>query len=123
MIDNLSTSVLVAKVFEKIIFNNLLKYLDTKNQLNNNQSGFKPGDSYVHQFLSAIHDIYKTFDTNPSLEVKMIFLDLSKAYDRVLHEDLMYKLKHLRISGNYELKHSFLSDRNQRVILNEQSSN
>ena len=77
----------------------------------------------MHQFLSGIHDIYKTFDTNPSLEVKMVFLDLSKAYDRVLHEDLMYKLKHLRISGKYGLKHSFLSDRNQRVILNEQSSN
>ena len=100
-----------------------MKYLDTKNQLNNNQSGFKPGNSYVHQFLSIIRDIYKTFDTNPSLEVRMVFLDLSKAYDRVLHKDLMYKLKHLRITGNYGLKHSFLSDRNQRAILNEQSSN
>ena len=66
---------------------------------------------------------YKAFDANPSLDVKGVFLDLSKAFDRVWHDGLMYKLKTLGICGNYYgLIHSFLSDRRQRVVLNGQSS-
>ena len=64
------------------------------------------------------------FDVNPSLHVRRVFLDLSKAFDRIWHVGLMYKLKSLGICGNYYgLLHSFLSDRHQGVILNEQSSN
>ena len=51
-------------------------------------------------------------------------MDLLKAFDRVWHDGLMYKLKSLGICGNYYgLIHSFLSDRSQRVVLNGQSSN
>ena len=57
------------------------------------------------------------------LDVRRAFLDLSKAFDRVWHDGLMYKLKTLGICGNYYgLIHSFLSDRHQRVVLNGQSS-
>ena len=80
------------KIFEKIIFNSLFKYLED-NLLNGNQSGFCPGDSCVHQLLSITHEIYKVFDANPSLEVIGVFLDLSKAFDKVWHYDLMYNLK------------------------------
>ena len=82
-----------------------------------------PGDSCVHRLLSITHDIYKAFDANPSLDVRGVFLDLSKAFDRVWHDGLMHKLKKFGIYGNYyELIHSFLSDRHQRVALNGQSS-
>ena len=57
------------------------------------------------------------------LDVRRAFLDLSKAFDRVWHDGLMYKLKTLGICGNYcGLIYSFLSDRHQRVILNRQPS-
>ena len=56
-----------AKVFEKIIFNSLFEYLDTNNLTNNNQSGFRPSESCVHQLLSITHEIYRAFDANPSL--------------------------------------------------------
>ena len=112
-----------SKIFEKVIFNSLFKYLDDNNFLNSNQSGFRSGDSCVHQLLSITHEIYKTFDANPSLDVRGVFLDLSKAFDRVWHDGLMYKLKTLGICGNYYgLIHSFLSGRHQRVVLNGQSS-
>ena len=74
------------KVFEKIIFNSLFVYLNNNNLLNSNQSGFRPGDSCVNQLISITHDIYKAFDANPSLEVKGVFLDLSKAFDKVWHD-------------------------------------
>ena len=40
-----------SKIFEKIIFNSLFKYLDDNKLLNCNQSGFRPGDSCAHQLL------------------------------------------------------------------------
>ena len=111
------------KIFEKIIFNSLFKYLENNNLLNPHQSGFRPGDSCVHQLLSITYDIYKSFDANPSLEVRGIFLDMSKAFDRVWHEGLLFKLKHLGLSGKYYgLIKSFLRNRHQRVVLNGQSS-
>ena len=65
-----------SKIFEKVVFNSLFKYLDDNNLLNSNQSGFRSGDSCVHQLLSITHEIYKAFDANPSLDVRGFFLDL-----------------------------------------------
>ena len=105
-------------------FNSLFKYLEENNLLNGNQLGFRPADSCVHQLLSITHEIYKVFDANPSLEVRGVFLDLLKAFDKVRHNSLMYKLKHLGICRKYYgLIHSFLNDRHQSVVLNGQCSN
>ena len=60
--------------------------------LNPNQSGFMPGDSCIHQLISITHEIYASFDSNPSIEVRSIFLDISKGFDRVWHEGLIYKM-------------------------------
>ena len=61
--------------------------LFTKNNLiSDNQSGFKPGDSCVNQLLSITHKIYQSFDDN--LEVRAVFLDISKAFDKVCHKVL-----------------------------------
>ena len=66
---------------------------------------------------------YNAFDANPSLDARGVLLDLSKAFDRLWHDGLMYKLKTLGICGNYYgLIHSFLGDTHQRVALNGQSS-
>ena len=110
------------KVFEKIIFNSLFIYLNN-NFLNSNQSGFRPGDSCVNQLISITHDIYKAFDANPSLEVRGVFLDLSKTFDKVWHDGLLYRLRRMGICGEYlGLIDSLLSDRFQRVLINGQTS-
>ena len=111
------------KVFEKIIFNSLFVYSNNNNLFNSNQSSFRPGDSCVYQLISITHDIYKAFDTSTSLEVRAVFLDLSKAFDKVRHDGLLYKLRRMGICGEYlGLIDSFLSDRFQRVLLNGQTS-
>ena len=111
------------KIFEKIIFNSLFIHLNNNNLLNSSQSGDRPGDSCVHQLISITHDIYKAFDANPSLEVRGVFLDLSKAFDKVWHDGLLDKLRCMGICGEYlGLIDSFLSDRFQRVLLNGQNS-
>ena len=59
----------------------------------------------------------------PWLEVTEVFLDLSKAFDKVWHDGLLYKLSCMGICGEYlALIGSFLSDRFQRVLLNGQTS-
>ena len=53
-----------------------------------------------------------------------MYLDISKAFDRVWHDGLVYKLKRCGVSGQLlSLIQSFLKDRKQRTVLNGQSSN
>ena len=61
--------------------------------LSKHQSGFRPGDSCIYQLLAITHDIFLNFDSSPSLEDHGIFLDISKVFDRVWHDGLMFKLK------------------------------
>ena len=54
-----------------------------------------------------------------SLEVRAAFLDISKAFDKVWHEGLIFKLKQNVISGNLlKFFESYLQDRKQSVVLN-----
>ena len=72
--------------------------------------------------LNNTHETYKSFDANPSLEVRGAFLDISKVFDRVWHDSLLFKLKLLGICGGYDnLIQSFLDNRHQRVVLNGKS--
>ena len=66
--------------------------------LSSNQSGFGPGDSCINQILSITHEIYQSFDND--LEVREVFLDISKAFQKVWHEGLILKLSRHCISGN-----------------------
>ena len=66
--------------------------------LNSNQSGFRPGDSCINQLLAITYEIFEAFDGNPSLEVRSVFLDISKAFDKVWHEGMLYKIKSMGIS-------------------------
>ena len=45
-------------------------------------SGFRPSDSCVNQQLAITHEILEAFDCNPPLEVRSVFLDMSKAFDK-----------------------------------------
>ena len=53
------------------------------------------------------------------LNIWGVFLDLSKAFRRVLHDGLLFRLKRLSLSGKYySLMNSFPGNRQLRVILN-----
>ena len=111
------------KVFEKILFNSIFEYLQENCLLCDNQSGFRPSDSCEYQLLSIVHDIYASFDCNPPKDVRGIFLDISKAFDRVWHEGLIYKMKCIGITGMpLKLLQNFLQNRHQQVLLNGQCS-
>ena len=107
---------ILEKIFEKVIYNNLFRHLESNKLLSVNQSGIRSGDSCVSQLIAITHKIYKSFDGDPSFETRGVFLDISKAFDKVWHKGLLYKLK------CYDILENYLSNRQQRVLLNGQSS-
>ena len=89
--------------------------------ISQHQSGFKPGDSCINQLLSITHEIHQSFDDG--FDVRSVFLDICKGFDKVWHDGLIFKLKQNGISGNLlNLLSNFLRNRKQRVVLNGQTS-
>ena len=110
------------KMFEKIVFDQIYAFLNINNLLSKNQSGFRPGDSSIYQLLSITSSIYEAFEYYD--ETRAVFLDISKAFDKVWHEGIMFKLKSNVISGNLlKFFERYLANRYQRVILNGKKSN
>ena len=107
------------KIFEKIIFNNLYNHLTTHHFITKNQSGFRPGDSTTNQLIDLVDEIHHAFHSIISLEVRAIFLDISKAFDKVWHDGLIFKMRQNGISGKLlKLFQNYLNNREQRVVLN-----
>ena len=111
------------KILEKIIFNNLYAYLHRNNLITKNQSGFRPGDSSTNQQLYLLDEIHQAFDSTKSLEVRAVFLDISKAFDKVWLDGFIFKLEQNGISDNLlRLHQNYLNDRKQRVVINGSNS-
>ena len=114
---------ILAKVFEKIIFMNLYSYLTANHLITQKQSGFRPGDSVINQLLSLINEVHAAFDNKKWLEVRSVYLDMSKAFDKIWHEGLIFKLQQNGIEGNLlALLTNYLSNRKQRVVINGSES-
>ena len=58
--------------------------------ISTNQSGFKNEDSCINQLLLITHGVYTSFDER--YEVQIVFLDISRAFDKVWHEGLIFRL-------------------------------
>ena len=104
------------KKYSKDGFSILFEYLEKYKLLSTHQSS-------VDQLLSIVHNIYTVFDTQPTLESCGVFLDMSKAFDKVWYEGLIFKPKLMGISDALlDLIGHFLQNRFQRVVLNGQTS-
>ena len=111
----------VGKIMERIVFKYCYNFFKDNFVISVNQSGFLPGRSTVTQLLEVHHEFCKAVDEGK--EIRVIFLDISKAFDRVWHRGLLYKLKKSGIRGGLlEWFKNYLSDRLQRVIINGQVS-
>ena len=87
---------IAGKIFERLFYDRVFEFFIENNLISKNQSGFRPGDSCINQLLSITHEIYQSFDDN--LEVKAVFLDISKVCDKAWHKCLIFKLKQNDIS-------------------------
>ena len=107
------------KLFERIVFKNLYNHLDSNGLITKNQSGFRPGDSTINQLIDLVNEVHTSFDDRKSLEVRAVFLDISKSFDKVWHEGLLFKLQQNGVCGAVlGILRNYLSNRKQRVVLN-----
>ena len=112
---------ILAKVFEKIVFKYLFTYFKNHFMISIWQSGFLPGSSTITQLTELYDQFCKA--VNDGKEIRVVFLDISKAFDRVWHKGLLHKLRGCGISGKLlEWLKNYLSDRQQRVVINGESS-
>ena len=88
----------IDKVLERIVFKHLYNHFLENDILTPLQSGFIPGDSTVDQLLFLYNAVCKALDAGK--EVRVIFCDIGKAFDRVRHAGLIHKLRAVGISGN-----------------------
>ena len=102
-----------------LTFITFILFLAENNLIYPNKSVFRPGDSWP--FFTIAYEISESFDN--SFEVRRVFWDISKTFDKVWHEGLLLKLNQNGITGNLlKLLHDFLGCRKQRGVLNGQHS-
>ena len=105
----------LGKLQERIAFKHIHNYLIENNLIYKYQSGFLPGHSTTFQLIDIYHHICQAIDN--SQYACMVFCDVSKAFDRVWHRGLIFKLKQIGINGNLlEWVSNYLNNRQQRVV-------
>ena len=107
----------VAKVFERIIYDQLYAYLSENNMIAAHQSGFRSLHSTVTALLEASNNWAYNIDKGNVNAV--VFLDLKKAFDTVDHDILLSKLSSYGIHGNsLNWFRSYLDNRQQKCFIN-----
>lgn len=111
-----------SKIFEKCVYARTIKFLDKFNILSPSQFGFRNQHSTSHALLVFIDKVSKAIDD--SKHTLGIFLDLSKAFDTIDHDILLYKLSYYGIRGiSLEWFRSYLLNRSQYVSIDGSVSN
>ena len=104
----------LSQIFERVIRNRIVNFLDANEVLIPEQFGFRPGHSTAMAVLEMVEKIRKAW-SNKNTAVG-VFLDLKKAFDTVDHKILLAKLEHYGIRGTaLKLLGSYLDGRSQYV--------
>lgn len=107
----------IDKIFEKLIHQRIVAYLDKHNLIYKRQFGFRKKHSTVHSLIALTEKIRSNLDKGNF--TCGIFLDLQKAFDSVDHEILLEKLKHYGVRGICsDWIRTYLTARNQFVSVN-----
>ena len=113
----------ICKVLESIIRDNIVNHLNKHTLLLQSQHGFTKGRSCLTNLLLFLEDITKAIDEGKPLDVIYMYLDFSKAFDKVPHQRLLLKIKAHGVCGNVaDWIGEWLHDRKQTVVLNGENS-
>ena len=104
------------KLMERYVHKHLTDYFIENNVITPYQSGFVGGDSTVNQLLYLSNEFSKALDEGR--EIRVVFYDISKAFDRVWQRGLIHKLRSVELSGSViDWLSDYLDNRQQRDCL------
>lgn len=111
----------LSKIAERVVFTRLYRFLVDIGFFYSLQSGFRPGHSTINQLVYLVHKIHQALEDGK--EVRVVFLDVSKAFDRVWHTGLLFKLEKLGVQDPLlSWIKNYLCERKQRVVIEGQCS-
>ena len=121
-----SLTCICCRILEHIIVSNIIKHLAFESILADCQHGFRSQRSCKTQLVQFYHDMVNNLDRalNPGhRQTDVIIMDFAKAFDKVPHRWLLYKLDYYGIRGSaHKWIASWLSERSQKVVLDGQAS-
>ena len=85
----ISLLLIAGKIFERLLYDRMFEFFIENSLISKIESGFRPDDSCINKLFSIAHEMYQSFDDN--LEVRAVFLDISKAFDKVWHKGTVFK--------------------------------
>ena len=117
----ISLTCISCKIMEHVITKHIINHLEKNNLLYDLQHGFRHSRSCETQLLSFVQELASNYDKN--IQTDLIIMDFAKAFDKVPHQRLLYKLKYYGINNEtLNWINAFLSDRTQTVVLDGESS-
>ena len=113
----ISLTCICCKIMEHIMLSHIAKHIANNNIIINEQHGFRNKLSTITQLINTTTDWANTLHNKGQTDI--IFLDFSKAFDKISHKFLLYKLHYYGIR-NHTLSWigAFLSNRNQTTVVN-----
>ena len=105
------------KIFEKVVRNVLVSFIEENNHMNPNQHGFRTGHSCLSQLLQHQDRITRLLEEGWNADV--IYLDFGKAFDKLDIGITLQKLYDMGIRGKlFHWLKAFLTGRQQCVLIN-----
>ena len=111
----------IGKVMERCVFNHVFNYLLEEKLLSKFQGAYTPNTSTTTQLIDIYHHILTALDKGK--DIRFIFLDISKAFDKLWHKGALYKMKKLGIKGKLlDWFEDYLKGRKQKVVVDGSTS-
>lgn len=104
---------ILSKLLEKLLAKRLNNIIEQRNLIPAHQFGFRPKHSTIDQVHRLTQVIENAFEKKKVCSA--VFLDVSKAFDKVCHDGLLNKIRELLPIQYYNILKSYLSDRFFRI--------
>ena len=112
----------ISKILESIIRSAIMSHLLVNNLIKSSQHGFMRKKSCLTNLLHALEEVTSILDDGDCVDI--LYLDFSKAFDKVQHQRLLSKMRAMNIDDKVlAWVKAWLSNRSQRVVLNGKASN
>ncbi len=103
-------------MLQSVIRDKIVRYLESYSLIRDSQHGFRYKRPCFSNLLTVYNNLFSVHDITRSLDI--VYLDFQKAFDKVPHNELMFKVKQLGIAGNvHNWIENWLSNRKQRVVI------